>query len=296
MKHKQAPFYRIISQSMINNKMSHAYLLVGETQLLESAYWLAGVIMSQSLDDKKINAKIEELKTIDKVDFKLIDGSKKQIKKEEISDLQVMFQNTALEESNQKVVILHHVDKATLSALNALLKFLEEPSGQTTSFILTAERSELVLPTIYSRCMVIQLDRDETNTLDLEGQHEIVINHLSQSGYTQEILEDVDYQEAANVAVDFFTQLPLNFNLACLNLQLNPLSNRQSALYLSEILCEHSRALLYNKSEPSSFTLNQIKGMIKVFTQFKNNLNPSTNIPLLVDELCYKMQEVFNDN
>lgn len=41
--------------------------------------------------------------------------------------LQEMFTKTALEEKSYKIYIMNHVENATPDAMNALLKFLEEP-------------------------------------------------------------------------------------------------------------------------------------------------------------------------
>ncbi len=50
-----------------------------------------------------------------------------------------------------KVAIMHHAERMTESAANALLKTLEEPSGNTL-IILMVDSSMKLLPTIVSRC------------------------------------------------------------------------------------------------------------------------------------------------
>src|SRR5699024_10714380 len=47
-------------------------------------------------------------------------------------------------------------DTLTLNAANRILKFLEEPSRDTTAIMLT-ENSQSIIPTIRSRCQVIDL-------------------------------------------------------------------------------------------------------------------------------------------
>src|SRR5699024_9405582 len=58
--------------------------------------------------------------------------------------------------SNQKVYIIIGADTLTLNAANRILKFLEEPSQKTTAIMLT-ENSQSIIPTIRSRCQVIDL-------------------------------------------------------------------------------------------------------------------------------------------
>ncbi|MBI4100344.1 hypothetical protein HY439_01250 [Candidatus Microgenomates bacterium] len=58
--------------------------------------------------------------------------------------------------SQNKVVIIHEAEKLTMAAQNAFLKTLEEPP-QDTILILTVSNKDLLLPTILSRCQIIEL-------------------------------------------------------------------------------------------------------------------------------------------
>jgi DNA polymerase III gamma/tau subunit len=55
-----------------------------------------------------------------------------------------------------KIAFIHEAEKLTLPAQNALLKTLEEPPAQTL-LILTAPKTESLIPTIISRCQIIRL-------------------------------------------------------------------------------------------------------------------------------------------
>lgn len=55
-----------------------------------------------------------------------------------------------------KIAILRRFHEANAAAQNALLKTLEEPSSRVV-LILTAEHSDVLLPTIVSRCQVLNL-------------------------------------------------------------------------------------------------------------------------------------------
>lgn len=59
-------------------------------------------------------------------------------------------------ESRYRVALLLNMERATISAQNALLKTLEEPPGQAI-LLLTADTPESLLPTIVSRCEVLRL-------------------------------------------------------------------------------------------------------------------------------------------
>lgn len=58
--------------------------------------------------------------------------------------------------STFKLALLFNFEKATQEAQNALLKTLEEPPADTI-IVLTASNKDLLLPTVVSRCSLIQL-------------------------------------------------------------------------------------------------------------------------------------------
>jgi DNA polymerase III subunit delta' len=58
--------------------------------------------------------------------------------------------------SKYRVAVLLRFEEAHVSAMNALLKTLEEPADQVV-MVLTAESPESVLPTIASRCEILRL-------------------------------------------------------------------------------------------------------------------------------------------
>lgn len=63
--------------------------------------------------------------------------------------------------SKSKAVILEEAHLLTTEAQNALLKVLEEPP-ENTLIVLSAESKEALLPTILSRCQIIELQMGET--------------------------------------------------------------------------------------------------------------------------------------
>lgn len=298
MKHKQPALYRMMKKNLEAQTMPHAFLLVGDANTYEVALWLSALIMEQSLDQEVLLQRIEMFESTSMVDFKLIDGSNATIKKEVIAQLQTSFQNTALEQTDQKVALMHHVHKATPEALNALLKFLEEPSGQTTTFILTTHNIELVLPTILSRCMVVHLKKERRQQFDFSDQHPMIQNHLnskvSSSEQGQALLEEQNYQRAGNIALELLSNLQTNPEVACVNWQLDNQNDRAVLGYVIEIMLEHCNALLYNRNQSNPFTLNQLSVLISVFTNMSNHFNPSANVSLLIDEACYSILEVFH--
>lgn len=75
-----------------------------------------------------------------------------------VDQIREMLHNLALKpyEAKYRTAVLLRFEEAHPSAMNALLKTLEEPAAQVV-IILTAESPESLLPTISSRCEILRL-------------------------------------------------------------------------------------------------------------------------------------------
>lgn len=132
------------------------------------------------------------------------------IKVEQIRRLKDEFTKSGVE-GKQKFFIIDSAEKMSLSAANSLLKFLEEPSGQVTAFLLTTHEN-LILPTILSRCQICHLDKlseQKCYTYLLEHQvtshHARILVHVTtspQAAFT--ILEDVDFEKLITVVWQWY--------------------------------------------------------------------------------------------
>ncbi len=78
-----------------------------------------------------------------------------QVKVDQVRELQHKL-SLAPYDARYRIALLLHFDEASPGAMNAMLKTLEEPGPQVV-IILTAENPEQLLPTIVSRCEVLQL-------------------------------------------------------------------------------------------------------------------------------------------
>ncbi|ACZ61630.1 DNA polymerase III subunit delta' [Dehalococcoides mccartyi] len=67
-------------------------------------------------------------------------------------------------EGKYKVFIIHHAEKLSQESSNRLLKTLEEPGSQNIFILLTADKS-LLLPTVISRCQILELRYVEINLI-----------------------------------------------------------------------------------------------------------------------------------
>ncbi|WP_163582983.1 DNA polymerase III subunit delta' [Gracilibacillus saliphilus] len=158
MLEKQSVVSKMVMNSIKKSRISHAYLFHGDkgTGKYELALLLAMSIFCKertTVDPCHQCSDCRRIKSGNHPDLHIIIPDGASIKKEQILHLQKEFTYTGLE-SNKKVYIILQAEKMTDNASNRLLKFLEEPSQQTTAILLT-ENSHAMLSTIRSRCQMI---------------------------------------------------------------------------------------------------------------------------------------------
>ena len=76
---------------------------------------------------------------------------------------------TSAQQGGRKVFVLYEADRLNISAANALLKTLEEPTPSSCIFLVTLRPYE-ILPTLRSRCWWIQLNEDRPSLPQVELQ------------------------------------------------------------------------------------------------------------------------------
>jgi DNA polymerase III subunit delta' len=137
------------------------------------------------------------------------------LKVDQIRELQHSL-SLAPYEARYRVAILLRFEEAHPSAMNALLKTLEEPAAQVI-LILTAESAERLLPTIVSRCEVLglrSLPLEEVSQW-LQSQHQLpfeqaeLLAHVSagRPGYALHLLNEPEHLEKRQVWLDEHARL-----------------------------------------------------------------------------------------
>lgn len=153
------------------NKLVHAYLLSGAegTGKIELAKWVAKGIFCLNSQNGVPCLKCSECNRIENnnhPDVVTIMPDGLSIKVEQIRYLKSEFNKSGVE-SDRKVFIIQDAQKMSIGAANSLLKFLEEPSGNITAFLLTSEPQKL-LPTIISRCQEVEMQQLTSRQLEQE--------------------------------------------------------------------------------------------------------------------------------
>src|SRR5690625_1469986 len=148
MKEKQPIIMKMLENSINQTRISHAYLFVGNkgTGKFEIARLFAMSIFCKTRTAAEPCMECSDCRRImsgNHPDLHTIVSEGASIKKEQIEHLQKEFTYTGLE-SNKKVYIISQAEKMTANASNRLLKFLEEPSQQTTAILLTENSNSLL--------------------------------------------------------------------------------------------------------------------------------------------------------
>ena len=182
IKETQPMFYQLIEHQFLKKKIPHAFLLVGN-QVKDALDFL----MMSLVCKKEVLAcgNCEDCRRIKEhiyPDLIYYNGESETIKKGQIERIQDTFKKTAIE-NNVRIYVLENIENSTTEAMNSLLKMLEEPTSNIYA-VFTAKNIHRVLPTIRSRCQVIEIK--ESNRENLEKQ-------LLEKQYTSEDAKILSY-------------------------------------------------------------------------------------------------------
>jgi len=148
----------LLERSLANGRAAHAYLLLGLPQIGKTTLALNFAQALNCLDEGKPCGQCRSCLKIahgNHPDVRVIEAVNETIK---IDQIRAMQREVALSphEGRWKVYVIRQMERATTEAANCLLKTLEEPPAQVI-LMLTASDIDQLLPTIISRCQVLNL-------------------------------------------------------------------------------------------------------------------------------------------
>jgi len=154
----------LLEHSLANGRTAHAYLLLGLPQIGKTTLALNFAQALNCLGEEKPCGQCRSCLKIahgNHPDVRVIEAVNGTIK---IDQMRAMQREVALSphEGRWKVYIIPQMERATTEAANCLLKTLEEPPAQVI-LVLTASDSDQLLPTIISRCQVLNLRPPSTS-------------------------------------------------------------------------------------------------------------------------------------
>ena len=182
-KDEQTLFYEEITNSIENNKISHAFLIETNNYARKDELLIAFV---KTLFKKYVSD--EEFENISNLidenafdDFMIIDADGAFIKKDQILDIKEKFKTTSLD-NRPRIYLIKNADKFNKYAANSLLKFLEEPEGNIIAILETSNRYR-VMETIRSRCQIYSL-LNKNNNVDVDDIEiiEKIVETLERNG------------------------------------------------------------------------------------------------------------------
>lgn len=318
----QSVIYKIFVNAKRDEKLSHAYLLSGSIgmPLKEAALFLAKSLICDEPNplacEKCITClRVDEGNYPDVIVF---DGGEEKIKKEAVQKIIGSFDRTALEEKGIMVYVIHLVENMTTSAVNSLLKFLEEPGRNVYAF-LTTENESKVLPTILSRTQVLrfkEIDRDiiiknAVSAGVLAEDAEILSGFYNDSDAIKNVSETDEYKVAKQALEDQLNSILLSPDDAvftCQRLIIPAIKGDTltAKLYL-KMLAEIFKDLL-NLSVNESITLKSYdnilhellthvahidKSLLMILSAL-NKMDLNVNVPLLLDHIVYEITKEAN--
>lgn len=258
-------FIDYVDKIVLNNKVSHAYLIEVDNYDNDIKYiynFIKMMLLKCSYKDavnsmKKISKLIDDNNYPDIV---VVSSDSLTIKKEQIIDLEKEFNNKSLFD-NKRIYIIKESEKLNASSANTILKFLEEPEDDIVAILLTDNRYH-VIDTILSRCQVLSL---KENFYDINFSDEIMDLlelFLSPKKY---------FINPKNVYTVYFTD----------KINSKELLNNISNILISSI----NYSILNEKNEYSDIFNNILKN---------NDINKLINILSILDDEIYKLN--FNVN
>lgn len=181
LENRQPQVVKMLKNSYIKNRLAHALLFSGEkgTGKKEAAILFAQMILCQDSNNGEpcgeCNCCVRVLhKTHQNIMFIEPDGQT--LKKEQVKYIQSEL-SVKSSEKGAKIIIINEIEKMSISAVNSLLKFLEEPPSNTYIILITENISN-VISTVLSRVQVLNFT---VNDVD------IAKNKLTEAGVTTEL-------------------------------------------------------------------------------------------------------------
>ena len=143
-----------LKSSFENGSFSHAYCLVGLSKIGKRtlANVLAAKILATDVEKLRLNP---DYVFIERLEDEKTNKKKKEISVEQVRELRDKIFQSAWG-NGYKVAVIDEAELLNEESGNALLKVLEEPPAKSIIFLLT-ENDNLLLPTVRSRCQVLQL-------------------------------------------------------------------------------------------------------------------------------------------
>lgn len=320
---KQPEIIKRFNGMIANQHLAHAYLLTGADGIgkKEVAQWVAMRLFCIDLQGDQPCGVCEECTRImsgQHPDVVEVAPDGQSIKVEQVRFLKAEFSKSGVEGS-RKVFIIEHANKMTTSAANSLLKFIEEPSGNVTAFLLSESRS-LMLPTIISRTEIIELKplqkaRLIQNLVEkgvLESNAKILVRLTNAADEIDQLLEN-DWINDAHKALEKWFLTASNGDItAFVDVQTKLMALAKNRLHQEKILDLmllyamdllelkfNQKEIAYESSRPrlaelaAQTTVNKLLMVSDIMLPLRNKLNQNINFQGIVEKATIELCNLF---
>lgn len=288
----------LLKKSIQNNKIVQAYLFYSDD--IDYIYKYAKDF-SKEIIAKDLDTKDNICKKIDEdiySELKIVEPISNNIKKEQLIDLQKEVQNKPVE-GNKIVYIIKNCEKLTAASSNSILKFLEEPADDIVAILLT-DNISYVLPTIKSRCQVINFNRIKKsikeNTYDL-FYNLLIFDNSDPDDVNKKIDVAVNFIEnIENKGINEFIYIKNIWDVIKNQQEYNIFISIMIYFYMDVLYSKIGKEIkyMYNFTDivdlvKSKNTLNDIINKIYVLEQAKLEGTNNVNNKLLLDKIIIEL-------
>ena len=297
---KTTKTYQKVVDDFINGKMSHCSLLITPDKMSREIF---GVVFASLLICQDKNDIITQniIKHIHPDVFFL---PKSGILKVEDVEFVLERLNYYPMEAECKVFILENFSSATLQAQNKLLKTLEE-TPNNVYFLLCSEKEDGILPTIKSRCQILELEPLSENALNIMLSEFMVdaktmevakFYGRGELGRIEEALTDPNILSMVDLSFDIVKNCKSSNDILSFAVRVEKFKNSLTKFVqiYSDVIQEILRIKILNTSEYKLLNFNELVNNFSVdailvlqdrLIKFLEMLDRFCNPILVIDEL-----------
>lgn len=309
LKQNQPLFFRIIFNEFKNNKIPHAFLLNGKN-ISQALLFLKMSLICEDIVACEKCIDCQKIKNHQYADIIEFDGHQEIIKKGHIENIQETFKKSSLE-GKGKIYVIENIENSTKEAMNALLKMLEEPIDGIYA-IFTTQNINKVLPTIISRCQVIDIkDKNKLNMyneLISKGFSEEKANLLVHLYHDENQIEQLDEENFDNLVIEvlnFVEDLFLHKENLIINTQIHLMkdhNNKDDIKLFLNMLVIALKDMFHVKHNEDIVFVNHVElfqsfeydnddliKKIELILETLNLIDTNANLPLLMDSMMYRL-------
>lgn len=311
LKDNQPIFYQILNNCFQSKKIPHAFLLVGKNSSFIAHYIAKALICENDLLACNECPECQRIDHHSYGDLICANGKNETIKKGQIEYIQEQFSKSSLE-GKAKIYLLENIENSTTEAMNSLLKVLEEPTPEVYA-IFTCQNLNRVLPTIQSRCQIIQLLPNSKNLLKEQLKSKDIsiddINILSELFNTYEdcekYIDSDDFEKLKLEVYHFIDDLYFHRDNLIINVEthlLKDFKDKESISLFLNMLVLGMKDLFHVKQnmdvtyiaykdlfEKVNDSEEDIINKIELILNTEFLLETNANVNLLMDSLMYKI-------